>query len=516
MFRRTLYGSSEKLFACGKNRFCRWFTAIRNVETVSYSGCLYILTCCIITVVLGGCMLGPDYSRPDTPVLQDSKYSNAGGSWSDSMDPNSIGRWWESFGDEATNELVELALKNNYDLKQAAARVVETEALYRVSFGALLPQVNYRANRSRAKFVFQSPAGRAGFINKDYVQEVRISYVTDFFGRLKRDARAAMADLHASRESRESLAHSLVAQVILARIKVATQQRLLKTATENVDSRKNTLSVVERRYKNGLTSSLDMHLAKENLDSAEAAVPLIRRELSIAQHSLDVLCGRLAGSKGILSGVLPDMGEPGPVPTAFPAALLDRRPDIRAAEMQLAASTERIGSSIAAMFPDLTLTAGAGFSSGSFRLLTARENQIYSFLMDVAAPVYRGGSLKAQVDASRARRDQQVANYSQVVLKAFAEVENALVSQSELFKQGEFLKLRLKEAQISEGLAKQRYSVGLETILVLLDTERRRRRAEDELSVTMGQLYSARVQLFLALGGNWELEDQKSNIKMQN
>ncbi|MBW8036069.1 MAG: efflux transporter outer membrane subunit [Planctomycetes bacterium] len=468
---------------------------------------LYILICCVIAVVLSGCMLGPDYSRPDTPVLQDTKYSNVPGSWSDSMDPNGIGRWWESFGDEATNELVELALKNNYDLKRAAARVVETEALYRVSFGALLPQVNYSANRARVQTVFQSPAGRASFVNKNYMQEVRISYVTDIFGRLKRDARAAMADLYASRESRQALAHSLVAQVVLARIRVATQQRLLKTATENVDSRRSTLSVVERRYNSGLTSSLDIHLAKENLDSAEAAVPLIRRELNIGQHSLDVLCGRLAGSKGILSGVLPDMDEPEPVPTAFPAALLDRRPDIRAAEMQLAASTERIGSSIAAMFPDLTLSLSGGYSSGSYRMLSATENQIFAFFMNAAAPIYRGGSLKAQVEASKARRDQQLANYAQVILKAFEEVENALVSQSELYEQGEFLKLRLKEAKISEELAKQRYSVGLETILVLLDTERRRRRAEDELSITMGQLYSARVQLFLALGGDWKLEE---------
>ena len=479
---------------------------------------LYILTCCFIAVVLGGCMLGPDYSRPDTPISGDSRFGNVPDGWPDPADPNGVGRWWESFGDPVTNELVLLALKNNYDLKQAAARVVETEALYRVSFGARLPQVNYSAGRSRAKVAFQSPAGRAGFINKNYTQELRVSYVTDIFGRLKRDARAAMADLHSSRQSREALAHSLVAQVILARINVATQQRLLKTATENVESRRSTLSVVERRYRNGLTSSLDIHLAKENLDSSEAALPLIRRELNIAQHSLDVLCGRLAGSEGILSGVLPDMGEPEPVPMELPAALLDRRPDVRSAEMQLAASTERIGSSIASMFPDLTLSAAGGYSSGSFRMLTATENQIFSFLMDAAAPIYRGGSLKAQVDVAKARRDQQIANYSQVILKAFEEVENALVSQSQLYEQGGYLKLRLEEAKLSEGLARQRYSVGLETILVLLDTERRRRRAEDELSITMGQLYSARVQLFLALGGDWELEEeiQKSKIKNQN
>ena len=455
--------------------------------------------------VISGCTLGPDYSRPNTPLTGGEGYKNLPAEWS-TEDANGIGRWWESFGDPVTNDLVETALANNYDLKKAASRVIESEALLKASHGIRLPDVSYSANRSRSKFSFVSPAGRSSFISKNYTQNLSISYVMDIFGKLKRNEQAALADLYASSESRRALAHSIAAQVVQGRIRVATQQRLLATAINNIKSRENTLKVVERRYNNGLTSPLDVYLARENLAAAQVAEPLIRQSLLLAQHSLDVLCGRLAGGEGVLPEVLPDMQPPGPVPAGLPIALLDRRPDVRAAEMQLAAATERIGVSIAEMFPDFTLTATGGYSSGSFRMLSATENEVYSFLVNLAAPIYKGGSLKARVKAAEARRDQAISNYGQVILTAFREVEDALVRQRELYTQSELLKVRHKEALRGEKLAQDRYSKGLENVLVILDTERRRRRAEDELTVTMGQLYDARVSLFLALGGDWELD----------
>jgi multidrug efflux system outer membrane protein len=303
-----------------------------------------------------------------------------------------------------------------------------------------------------------------------------------------------------------------VAQVVAGRIRVATQQRLLATAVNNIKSRENTLKVVERRYNNGLTSPLDVYLARENLAAAQAAEPFVRQSLILAQHSLDVLCGRLAGAEGVLPEVLPDMQPPGPVPAGLPAALLDRRPDVRAAEMQLVASTELIGASIAAMFPDFTLTATGGYSSDSYRMLSATENQVYSFLMNLAAPIYKGGSLKARVEAAEARRDQAISNYGQVILTAFREVEDALVRQRELYTQTELLKVRHTEALRGEKLAQDRYSKGLESVLVILDTERRRRRAEDELTVTMGRLYDARVALFLAIGGDWQINTNETGV----
>lgn len=462
-------------------------------------------------ILISGCTLGPDYSRPNTPLTGAEGYTNLPAEWS-IADVNDIGRWWESFGDPVTNDLVEAALANNYDLKKAASRVVESEALLRASHGIRLPNVSYSASKVRTKFSFIAPGGRASFISQNYDQNLRISYVMDIFGKLKRNEQAALADLYASSEARRALSHSIVAQVVQGRIRVATQQRLLSSAVSNIKSRGNTLKVVERRYNNGLTSSLDVYLARENLAAAQAAEPLVRQSLILAQHSLDVLCGRLAGAEGVLPEVLPDMQPPGPVPVGLPAALLDRRPDVRAAEMQLAAATELIGASIAEMFPDFTLTATGGYSSDSYRMLSATENQVYSFLMNLAAPIYKGGSLKARVEAAEARRDQAISNYGQVILTAFREVEDALVRQRELFTQTELLKIRHTEALRGEKLAQDRYSKGLESVLVILDTERRRRRAEDELTVTMGRLYGARVALFLALGGDWQINTNETGV----
>jgi len=459
-----------------------------------------------------GCMLGPDYARPQTPAYGTEAFFNTPAGWFDPNNPKGTGPWWQNFGDPVTAELVRMALENNYDLKAAAARVAESEALLRQVHGGRLPQVSYALDRSRSKNTFFLLGGTPiSSFTTVYSQGFSVNYIADLFGKLRRSEQAAYADLLSSENTRQALAHTLIAQVVRTRTQIATQQRLLNIAHENIRSRKETLQIVQRRYDQGLVPPLDVHLARENLADVMSLEPRIRQALMLAQHSLDVLVARTPASSQVLAGALPDISELPPVPIAVPAALLDRRPDVRAAEMQLAAATERVGVSIAAMFPDLTFTGTWGTRSDGFRGLGFMDAEVYSAVLSLAAPVFQGGSLKAGVDAANARTRQAAAKYAQVVLVAMREVEDALVELKMLTERHERLKDRFASAQRAEELARQRYQRGLEKILVVIETEQRRRLAENELAINMGNIYNARINLYLALGGDWQDDNRNAN-----
>jgi len=459
---------------------------------------------------ISGCMVGPDYARPQTPAYGTEAFFNTPAGSIDPNNPDAIGPWWESFGDPVTADLVRLALENNYDLKAAAARVAESDALLRQVHGGRYPQVSYALDRTRTKSTFFLLGTPISAFSTVYSQGFSVSYIADLFGKLRRSEQAAYADLLTSENTRQALAHSLIAQVVRTRTRIATQQRLLNIAHENIRSRKETLEIVQRRYHQGLVPPLDVHLAKENLADVMSLEPRIRQALMLAQHSLDVLVARAPASSEVLAGALPDITETSPIPVAVPAALLDRRPDVRAAEMQLSAATERVGVNIAAMFPDLTFSGAWGTRADSFRGLGFMDTDVYSAVLSLAAPVFQGGSLKAGVDAAKARTEQSAANYAQVVLVAMREVEDALVEIRLLTERFEQLKIRLVSADRAEKLARQRYQRGLEKILIVIDTEQRRRLAENELAINLGNIYEAQINLYLALGGDWRPTDSDS------
>ena len=464
----------------------------------------------LVALGISGCMVGPDYARPQTPAYGTEAFFNTPAGWIDPNNPKAIGPWWESFGDPVTADLVRLALENNYDLKVAAARVAESEALLRQVHGGRWPQVSYALDRSRSKNSFFMLGTPISSYTTVYSQGFSVSYIADLFGKLRRSEQAAYADLLTSENARQALAHGLIAQVVRTRTRIATQRRLLNIAHENIRSRKETLEIVQRRYDQGLVPPLDVHLAKENLADVMSLEPRIRQALMLAQHSLDVLVARAPASSEVLAGSLPDITEISPVPVAVPAALLDRRPDVRAAEMQLSAATERIGVNIAAMYPDLTFSGSWGTRADSFRGLGFSEMDVYTAVLSLAAPVFQGGSLKAGVDAAKARTEQSAANYAQVVLVAMREVEDTLVEIRLLTERLEQLKIRLVSAERAEKLARQRYQRGLENILLVTETEQKRRLAENELAINLGNIYEARISLYLALGGDWRPTDSDS------
>ena len=237
-------------------------------------------------------MLGPDYKRPEFVVEPDADFENVPDNWPDPNITDTVGPWWQTFKDPILDDLVTTALENNNDLKSAAARVLESQALLDQSHGIRFPQVAYSADRTRAKTVFNLGGDTIGTLATSYSHGLSINYMVDFFGKLKRAERAALDDFLAATENQNALVHSIIAQVVASRVQIDTRQQLLDIANANIESWKKTLNIIETRYSRGLVTSLDVHLAREKLASAQATALQLRQSVILASHGIDVLLGK--------------------------------------------------------------------------------------------------------------------------------------------------------------------------------------------------------------------------------
>jgi NodT family efflux transporter outer membrane factor (OMF) lipoprotein len=469
-------------------------------------------------VAAGGCMMGPDYQRPKTAAQTATSFVNAPKGVQDAnapkeakpADANSaaeMDRWWMRFGDPVTADLVKEALKNNNDIKASAARVLQAQAGLAQASGALWPSVSYNMMESRSKMYLGFAADIPGFppsiLTTTWSQGINVSYLVDFWGQLRRTERAAWANVLGAQVGQWTVVNSTVATVIQARVNVAVLQRRLAIARANIASRQRTLDLTERRYQEGLVGPVDVRLARANIEADKTQEPALETALTQATYALDVLLGKQPGASSTLPETLPDLPQLEAVPVGVPAALLDRRPDVRMAEFTLMAANEQIGASVAQLYPSLTITAAYGRSSSNFEDIWEHFSETYSLTPNLVQPIFEGGRLRAQVDAAKARYSELAANYSATVLRAMQEVEIALVAEQSLQKQVEHATLQLNEARSAEDLSRRRYEQGVESILTVLESERNRRLAEDQVTVLKGQIWTTRVNLHLALGGDW-------------
>lgn len=462
----------------------------------------------LVCITGAGCTVGPKYSRPQTAAETTAGYQRAGTHRQDVKDFNDVDRWWERFGDPPTAMLVREALANNYDLKAAAARVLQAQAALAEAHGRQLPDVSYSLSRARNKMSFNLGStpfggGRFSVLSTTWSQDISVAYMLDLFGKLKHAERAAWDQMLAAEATEQTLTNSLIASIVSARINIATIQRQLAIAKANTENQKKTLEIVERRYEQGLVGPVDIRLARENLAALQAVEPVIELSLIKARHAMDVLLARPPGSSEPLPATLADLPDLEPVPIGVPAALLDRRPDVRAAELALRSANEMVGVRIAQLYPDLTLSASYGASADTWEDIWKRYSETYGLLTGLVQPIFKGGQIRAQIDAAKARFEELAADYAGTVLTAMREVEDALAGEQMLQTQLEHARNRLREAEAAEELSRQRYQQGIDGILTVLESEQRRRMAEEDLTVLKGQIWTTRVNLYLALGGDW-------------
>lgn len=471
---------------------------------------IYVILSLVCISLISGCMVGPKYNRPET-LADGTLWAFAGEQYS--RDANNPGRWWERFDDKTTNVLVQKALERNYDVKMAAARILQSEAEYRIAGGELLPFITYGSD-VQALRQNTGPPGSAledtGRTNKtrSYSNVFSISYVLDLFGGLRHAKRAQYNNLLASHANQNAVVNSLIANVINARINIAALQNRLAIAQANAESLGRTLDIVEERYKLGLVGPVDVRLARQNYASAQAAIPDFELALQLSQNALDVLIVEQPGVSKPLNEPISDLPLPQVIPVGLPATLLKRRPDVMEAEFRLMAQNERIGQSVANLYPSITLNGSMGWVSNSSAALFVDQAWLYSALVSLTQPIFVGGQLRAQVDLDKARFEEQAWGFAKTVVTAMREVQDEAARENLLRKQLQYSQVSLDEALAAEQLARERYSRGVVGILTVLEAERRRNTAEDLLAALKGEIWNARINLFLALGGDWTDENQ--------
>jgi NodT family efflux transporter outer membrane factor (OMF) lipoprotein len=455
----------------------------------------------LLVFTLAACSLYKARDEVHPPVSAPPRFSDSG---TTSVLPD---RWWEDFGDAELNQLVDSALSGNLDLGAAWARLDQAAALARQAGARLWPEVTAEADASRAQSVFFAGEGLERTFKSDrLLLTAAATYEVDLWKRVWSTKRASEFDLRATREDLEIAAMTLAAQMANAWVSLIEQnaQRDLLTGQEGVGER--FLRLTELRFSQGLASALDVYQQRAQLASTRSQVPLVEAQIGELRNRIAVLRGEPPGGKGVTAGgVLP---EPPPLPaTGLPGDLLQRRPDVRAAELRVAAADHRVAAAVADRLPAIRLTARGGYQSFS-PPDNLFDTTIWTIAGNLAAPLIDGGRRRAEVDRTKAVVAERLNAYGQVFLQAMKEVEDALLQEqqqrehvAELERQAGFSRHALEEAQA-------RYVAGLSDYLPVLTALEALQRVERSELTARRQLLSFRIQLYRALGGSWmnELE----------
>ena len=448
---------------------------------------------------LYGCInLGPDYKRPDLGIQVPESYEFEP---TEKQTLEVEDRWWEVFDDRELNQLVEDALKYNWDIKQAAARILEVRARYVQVRADRFPAVDVGGIRDRRQI--GGGEFRDNFIVDTYELTAAASFELDLWSRLKKASRAAWEDILREEENRRAVAQAVVAETSALYLDMEAVERRLQIAEQSIRAFRQSLQFVEIRYRRGLTSVLDVRQASRVLAGSETIVPQLEQDLGIIQQQLSVLLGRYPETRAPRRQPEDYFKRLAPVPPGLPSDLLMRRPDIRAAEAQLRSLNDLVGVAKAARLPRITLTGEYGWSSEDLNKLLRTENIIWNLTAGLVQPVFDAGRLKAGQRAAEARYEQGAAEYVKAVLDAFADVERALLTRELQLDRREREITFLTEARATQRVAQNRYLKGLVNYLDVLNAQITRYQAEDSLVLVDLTILRNRVALHRALGGSW-------------
>jgi multidrug efflux system outer membrane protein len=448
----------------------------------------------------GGCMVGPNYKKPivQTPTgfrdLREDPHAQAqAASFADLP-------WWQIFQDPQLQELIHTALKQNYDLQLATERINAERAQLAITRSNLFPQVQGNGNFNggkeqnfQTKFNFLSLAADA-------------SFQLDFFGRLRRATQAARAQLLATEEAQHTVTLTLVSDVASAYFGLLQLDLELQITRDTVQTQEGSVKLTSLRLSHGVATKLDVLQAQQVLDTANAQIPDLERQIGLEEDAINILLGNYP--EGVRRGLpLGEQALPPEVPPGLPSALLERRPDIREAEQILVAANAEIGVARAAFFPQISLTGsgGGGFGrSSAFSSLMSTQTGLWSYGAQVSQPIFTGGALRGNLHFAESQHQQALISYKQTIQRAFGDVSDALIGYDK------FRQVRVRQEQVVADLAESvrlsnmRYQGGTTTYLEVLDGQRSLFAAELTLAEARGNEYQSLVQLYRSLGGGWQ------------
>ncbi|MDB6087390.1 MAG: efflux transporter outer rane subunit [Gammaproteobacteria bacterium] len=453
----------------------------------------------VVAAVLAGCAVGPNYKKPDTPVA--AKFAGASESTFSAQDAQS--QFWTQFGDGTLDHLVDDALAANHDLRIALGHLAEARAARRQSLYDLAPTVTASAGHTTQKV----PAPQFGFpfTASYYDAGFDASWELDLFGRVRRNVEANSADLQGAEANLRDAQVSVIAEVARTYFELRGQQNQLAVARRNVENQQQTLDFTTARLNAGRGTELDTSRARAQLSTTLSTIDPLEAAVSRSIHRLGVLTGR---DPNALQDLLSPPHDLPPLPQTLavgdPESLLRRRPDIRVAERQLAASTARIGVAVGDLFPKVSFTGSFGYDAGNPNALGLAAGRAYTIGPSISWAAFDLGRVKAQVAGSRARTDTALAQYEQTVLRALEETENALVTHARSRGQLTHAADAAQSSTTAASLARMRYEGGVVDFLEVLDAERTQLEAEDRLAQSRTQAATSLIAVYKALGGAWE------------
>ena len=454
-----------------------------------------------------GCTVGPNYKRPavEAPATFRAPAplpEPPAGSLANL-------RWFEVFQDEQLQTLIRTALAQNYDLRDAVARVMEARANLGVTRSNQFPQVGasgeLEITRLSRDGSFPLPAGLVSNQNRNWGQAGLnlLSFELDLWGRLRRATEAARANLLGADWNRKTVVSTVVSQVASDYFQLLELDSELQISKSTLESRRSSLELTQDRQRGGVATLLDLRQAEQLVDSAAESIPQLQQQIEQTENQISLLLGKnpehVERGRSFLDQHLPPE-----VPAGLPSALLERRPDIHAAEQALVAANANIGVAKAAYFPQISLTGTIGGQSSTLASLFSGPNAAWSFIPQITQPIFTAGRTKSNVRLAEAQREEAQVTYEKSIRIAFQEVSDALIAHQRTRESRVQQEHLVSTLQDRKRLAYARYQGGVDTQLNALDADRDLLSAELTLAqIRYAELVSV-VQLYKALGGGWE------------
>jgi outer membrane protein, multidrug efflux system len=459
---------------------------------------------------LAGCAVGPDYEAPRPPVsgswsLPDGERASVATARS-----ADLARWWTSFNDPTLDTLVERALVSSLDLKAATARVREARALRGIALGGLLPEVGGAAGVDRARGSENGPLPTDGKAFNFYQAGFDASWEIDVFGGTRRGVEAATADEEAAVENLRDVQVILLAEVARAYAELRGFQTQLAVARQNVDAQQKTFELTRTRRDAGRATDLDVARAEALVSTTASAIPSFEAAIGLSIHRLSLLLGQEPGALAVELSDPKSMPQvPAEIPVGLPTELLRRRPDLRRAERELAASTARVGIATADLYPRFFLSGAFGLQSVGASDFATAASRAWSVGPRIHWALFQGGRIRANIEVQNARQEQAAVRFEQSLLGALKDVEDALVLHAKEQARRRTLAQAVAAQQRAADLAGQRYAQGLVDFLNVLDAQRQLYIAQDALIQSDRAVVTHAIALYKAVGGGWPAPNQE-------
>ncbi|MCW8929940.1 MAG: efflux transporter outer membrane subunit [Gammaproteobacteria bacterium] len=453
---------------------------------------------------ISGCtVVGPDYVKPEVDVPDNWRMEVKTSAAMANVE------WWHSFNDPVLDKLIDTALRNNQDVRLAAARVAEFAARVDIARAGFFPQLGYSGDGNRnqlSRESYNGPSSGSRTYNS-YTAGLNIGWELDFWGKVARATEASRADLLAAEEGRKVVILTLISSVASNYLQLQSLDEQLIIAKDTVKRREQSVVLFQDKFKGGVISELEVAQVQSEYELARVRIPAIERQIVLLENALSVLIGQNPGSINRTSQS-DEVTFPA-IPEEIPSDILSQRPDILEAENNLIAANARIGVAKAAYFPTISLTGMLGFASESLSSLLNSSAGVWSAGGSMLGPIFSGGSIDAQLRASEAEQKQLVAQYIKSIQTALMEVEDALISVKKLKEEFNAQSRQVEALKSYSHFAQIRYNDGYVSYIEVLDSERSLFDAELELVRKQGEVLVALVSVYKSMGGGWINEAEK-------